>query len=81
PNIAGRDIANPTAAILSGVLMLRHLGEAAAANRLEAAVRAVLRDGDVRTADLPHGMETRVVGTREFTTAVIGEMAKAATGA
>ncbi|HEY7294505.1 MAG TPA: isocitrate/isopropylmalate dehydrogenase family protein [Dehalococcoidia bacterium] len=79
PNIAGRDLANPTAAILSGVLMLRHLGEHAAANRVEEAVRNVLRDGEVRTADLPHGMETRVVGTREFTRAVLDEMAERAT--
>jgi isocitrate dehydrogenase (NAD+) len=74
PNIAGRDLANPTAAILSGVLMLRHLGETAAADRIENAVREVLREGEVRTADLPHGMETRVVGTGEFTDAVIGKL-------
>jgi isocitrate dehydrogenase (NAD+) len=76
PNIAGRDVANPTAAILSGVLMLRHIGETRAADRLHEAVRCVLRDGEVRTADLPHGMETRVVGTTEFTHAVIDELAK-----
>ncbi|HZQ38136.1 MAG TPA: isocitrate/isopropylmalate dehydrogenase family protein [Dehalococcoidia bacterium] len=80
PNIAGRDLANPTAAILSGVLMLRHLGEHTAANRVDEAVRNVLRDGDVRTADLPHGMETRVVGTREFTQAVIDEMERGGSG-
>ena len=74
PNIAGKDVANPTAAILSGVLMLRHLGESNAANRVEEAVMNVLRDGEVRTADLPHGMETRVVGTIEFTRAVIAQM-------
>jgi isocitrate dehydrogenase (NAD+) len=74
PNIAGRDLANPTAAILSGVMMLRHLGERAAADRLEAAVVAVLREGRVRTADLPHGMETHVVGTREFTDTVIAAL-------
>jgi isocitrate dehydrogenase (NAD+) len=71
PNIAGLGVANPTAAILSGVLMLRHIGEHDAAGRLEQAVVDVLRDGEVRTADLPHGMETRVVGTQEFTDAVI----------
>ena len=75
PTIAGKNIANPTAAILSGVLMLRHLGEAAAA-RLEDAVTRVLREGRVRTADLPHGMETHVVGTTEFTKAVVDEMSE-----
>ena len=74
PNIAGKDIANPTAAILSGALMLRHLNETVAANQVEEAVSRVLRDGEVRTADLPHGMETRVVGTREFAGAVIAEL-------
>jgi isocitrate dehydrogenase (NAD+) len=74
PNIAGRDLANPTAAILSGMLMLRHIGETVAADRIENAVREVLRDGEVRTADLPHGMETRVVGTQEFTDAVIARL-------
>jgi len=74
PNIAGKDVANPTAAILSGALMLRHLGETAAASRVEEAVMAVLREGEVRTADLPHGMETHVVGTTKFTEAVIDQL-------
>src|SRR5581483_7199967 len=50
PTIAGQNVANPTAAILSGVLLLRHVGEAAAAERLERAVIDVLREGQVRTA-------------------------------
>jgi isocitrate dehydrogenase (NAD+) len=74
PTIAGLNVANPTAAILSGVLLLRHVGESEAAGRLEQAVIDLLRDGEVRTADLPHGMETRVVGTDEFTRAVIAQM-------
>jgi isocitrate dehydrogenase (NAD+) len=52
PDIAGKGIANPTALLLSGVMMLRHLGEAAAADRIEDAVRRVLGDGKVRTGDL-----------------------------
>ncbi|HSF15710.1 MAG TPA: isocitrate dehydrogenase (NAD(+)) [Vicinamibacteria bacterium] len=52
PDIAGRGIANPTALLFSGVLMLRHLGENDAADRLLRAVFAVLRRGDVRTPDL-----------------------------
>jgi isocitrate dehydrogenase (NAD+) len=74
PNIAGRDVANPTAAILSGALMLRHLGETDAAQHIETAVAEVLREGRVRTGDLPHGMETQVVGTTEFTQAVIEQL-------
>ena len=51
PDIAGRGIANPLAAILSGALMLRHLGEGEAAARVEAAVEQVLAEG-LRTPDL-----------------------------
>jgi isocitrate dehydrogenase (NAD+) len=51
-SVVGRGIANPTAVILSGVLMLRYLNENAAADRIENAVRAVFTRGDVRTGDL-----------------------------
>jgi 3-isopropylmalate dehydrogenase len=52
PDIAGRDVANPLAAILSGAMMLRwSLGQTAAAEAIERAVSAVLADG-YRTADL-----------------------------
>src|SRR4051794_23543924 len=51
PKYAGQDKANPTALILSGVLMLRHLGEQAAAERVEAALRARLADGRRTTLD------------------------------
>ena len=52
PDIAGRGVANPIAMILSGAMMLRHLGELDAAVAVEAAVDGVLREGTVRTADL-----------------------------
>jgi isocitrate dehydrogenase (NAD+) len=52
PDIAGRGIANPIAMILSGAMMLRHLGELDAAAGIERAVDRVLERGDVRTADL-----------------------------
>jgi isocitrate dehydrogenase (NAD+) len=52
PVIAGKNLANPIALILSAVLMLRHLGEAVAADRIRAAVEDVLRAGTVRTRDL-----------------------------
>jgi isocitrate dehydrogenase (NAD+) len=66
PDIAGRGIANPTAVILSGVLMLRYLNENAAADRIENAVRSVFARGNVRTGDLG-GKAT----TAEFIEAVL----------
>jgi isocitrate dehydrogenase (NAD+) len=65
PKYAGQNRANPTALILSGALMLRHLGETAAADRVESAVRAVLAEGRVTTPDLGGS-----AGTREFAAAV-----------
>jgi isocitrate dehydrogenase (NAD+) len=52
PKHGGRNVANPVAAILSGAMMLRHLGESGAADRVERAVGDVLRAGDVLTYDL-----------------------------
>jgi isocitrate dehydrogenase (NAD+) len=52
PDIAGRGLANPIAMILSGAMLLRHLGEPDRATAVEAAVDRVLAEGEVRTADL-----------------------------
>ena len=52
PDIAGEGIANPVAMVLSGSMMLRHLGELKAADAVDRAVDAVLGRGGVRTADL-----------------------------
>ena len=52
PDIAGKSVANPTAVILSAVLMLRYLNEKSAADRIENAVRGVFARGEVRTGDL-----------------------------
>ena len=52
PDIAGRGLANPTALILSGVLMLRFLGEKETADRVEAAVGKVISGGETVTGDL-----------------------------
>ncbi len=52
PDIAGKGIANPVAMVLSGAMMLRHLGEPQAARAVEAAVDRVLGAGEVRTRDL-----------------------------
>jgi isocitrate dehydrogenase (NAD+) len=66
PDIAGKNIANPTAVIRSGILMLRHLDEQEAANRVKAAVHHVYREGKHLTRDM--GGEA---GTSEFADAVV----------
>ena len=69
PDIAGKGVANPLATILSAAMMLRYsLGKPQAAQRIEAAVTRVLRDG-LRTADI-HTEGTRKVGTEEMGGAV-----------
>jgi isocitrate dehydrogenase (NAD+) len=62
PKYAGQDKANPTALMLSGALMLRHLGEAAAADRVEGAVRDVIAEGTTVTYDLGGSAGTRAFG-------------------
>jgi isocitrate dehydrogenase (NAD+) len=52
PDIAGKNVANPTALLLSAVMMLRHVGEDAAADRITAALGRVLDLGQTRTRDL-----------------------------
>jgi isocitrate dehydrogenase (NAD+) len=52
PDIAGQNVANPTALLLSAVMMLRHIGEDTAAARIRTAVDGVLAEGRVRTRDL-----------------------------
>lgn len=72
PKYAGLNKVNPTAAMLSGVLMLRHLGERAAADRLEAAIARVIAEGKRVTYDLkPRPDDPTAVGTSEFADAVI----------
>ena len=73
PKHAGQNKANPTALILSGVLMLRHLGEQPAAERVEAALRDVIAEGRATTYDLGGS-----AGTREFADAIIERMAQTA---
>jgi isocitrate dehydrogenase (NAD+) len=73
PKYAGQNKANPTALILSGVLMLRHLGEQAAAERVEAALREVIAEGRHVTYDLGGS-----AGTREFGEAVAERIASRA---
>ena len=52
PDIAGQDKANPTALLLSGVLMLRHLGMRDVAGRIEAACLETIGEAKHRTGDL-----------------------------
>jgi len=52
PDIAGQGVANPTALLLSSVMLLEHIGEQAIGARVVAAVHQVLREGRVRTRDL-----------------------------
>ena len=62
PKYAGKDVANPTALILSGALMLRHLGETNAAERVEQAVRDVIGAGRTVPRDLGGDAGTRAFG-------------------
>ncbi len=52
PDIAGRNLANPTALLLSAIMMLRHIDEGARADAVSAALTRVLADGTIRTRDL-----------------------------
>jgi isocitrate dehydrogenase (NAD+) len=66
PDIAGKGLANPTALLMSAILMLDHLGEHSAARRIEAALERVYRDAKHTTRDVGGK-----AGTDEFTDAVI----------
>ena len=65
PDIAGKGVANPTALLLSALLMLRHVGEGAIADRISRALGQVLGEDQIRTRDLGG-----TANTAEFTTAV-----------
>ena len=75
PKYAGKNKVNPTALILSGKLMLEHLGEAAAAARLERAVAKVMAAGKDVTYDMkPNRNDPTAVGTREMAQAICAAM-------
>ena len=77
PDIAGKGVANPTAQILSAAMMLDHLGEAAAAERVRAAVRATLAEGTCVTADVRRaltGSTEGAVGTAAYTDALVAHL-------
>jgi isocitrate dehydrogenase (NAD+) len=78
PKYAGQNKANPMAMMLSGVLMLRHVGEHDAAARLEGAVAAVIAGGRHVTYDMkPERDDPTAVGTSQVADAVVAELEKA----
>ena len=75
PDIAGKSLANPTALLLSAVLMLRHIGESAIADRVVNALNSVLAQGRVKTRDLGG-----TASTIEFTDAICRTMQELGNG-
>jgi isocitrate dehydrogenase (NAD+) len=69
PDIAGKNLANPTALLRSALLMLDYIGEADAARRIQTALEAILVEGKVRTSDLGGS-----ASTDEFTNAIIAAL-------
>ncbi len=69
PDIAGQGIANPTAVLMSGILMLRHINEIDAADRVEKALMDVFADGEIRTKDLGGTAKTS-----DFANAIIDKL-------
>jgi isocitrate dehydrogenase (NAD+) len=77
PKYAGQNKVNPMAMMFSGVLMLRHLGEKDAANRLEKAIAQVIAEGKSVTYDLkPRPDDPTAVGTSQVADAVIEKLQK-----
>lgn len=75
PKYKGQNKVNPTALILSAMLMLRHLNEMDAAARLEQAVSDVIAEGKSVTYDLkPHRDDPTAVGTQEMAQAICDRM-------
>jgi isocitrate dehydrogenase (NAD+) len=77
PKYAGQNKVNPMAQMLSGMLMLRHLGEHDAALRLERAIADVIAEGESVTYDMkPSRDDPTAVGTSEVADAIIGKLEK-----
>jgi isocitrate dehydrogenase (NAD+) len=75
PKYAGQNKANPMAQMLSGVMMLRHLGEHDAADRVEGAIADVIREGKSVTYDMkPTRDDPTAVGTSEVADAIIDKL-------
>jgi isocitrate dehydrogenase (NAD+) len=69
PDIAGKNLANPTALLMSAIMMLRHIGELEAAQRIETALNKVLGEKKVLTRDLGG-----TASTSNFTDAIIAAL-------
>jgi isocitrate dehydrogenase (NAD+) len=75
PKYAGQNRVNPIAMMLSGMLMLRHLEEHAAADRMERAIAEVIREGESVTYDMkPSRDDPTAVGTSQVADAIIGKL-------
>jgi isocitrate dehydrogenase (NAD+) len=75
PKYKGQNKVNPTAMILSGMLMLKHLGEAKAADKLEHAVASIIAEGKNTTYDMkPSRDDPTAVGTSEYADAIIARL-------
>lgn len=75
PKYKGMNKVNPMAMILSGVIMLRHIGEMENADRLERAIAAVIAEGKNVTYDLkPEGEQDQAVGTSQVADAIIEKL-------
>jgi len=75
PRYAGQNKVNPMAMMLSGVLMLRHLGEKEAADQVERAIAQVIAEGKSVTYDMkPNRNDPTAVGTSQVADAVIEKM-------
>jgi isocitrate dehydrogenase (NAD+) len=82
PKYAGQNKANPMAMMLSGVLMLRHIGEGVAGDRLEQAIARVIAEGRSVTYDMkPERDDPTAVGTSQVADAVIEMMGSSPNGA
>lgn len=69
PDIAGKNIANPTSAILTAIMMLRYMGEEGPALKIENALKRVLKNKDLHTKDIGGNLTTR-----EFTDQVLSKI-------
>ncbi len=79
PKYAGMNKVNPIAMMLSGVMMLRHLKETEAADRMEGAIADIIREGENVTYDMkPHRDDPTAVGTSEVADAIIEKLKVAA---
>ncbi|TAG27657.1 MAG: NADP-dependent isocitrate dehydrogenase [Burkholderiales bacterium] len=73
PDIAGKDMANPSGLLLGAVMMLVHIGQHAVASKIHNAWLATLEAG-IQTADLAHGKQLKTVGTAAFADEVIARL-------